>query len=91
MSVSSSDDGNDSDFGSEEGYDEDLAAIDYEADLSIEKNIDTADDIAIMVILFRSIIRINYIILSFYYKKNIIKIKYNKYNKYYGKLLTTES
>ena len=51
MSVSSSDDGNDSDFGSEAGYDEDLAAIDYEADLSIEKNIDTADDIAIMVTL----------------------------------------
>ena len=47
MSVSSSDDGNVSDFGSEAGYDKDLAAIVYEADLSIEKKIDFADDIAI--------------------------------------------
>ena len=28
---------------------EDLAAIDYEANLSIEKNIDSTDDIAIMI------------------------------------------
>ena len=51
MSISDSDGSSDSDFASEAGYDEDLAAIDYEADLNIEKNIDPADDVAIMVTL----------------------------------------
>ena len=51
MSVCSSDDDSDSDFGSETGYDESLAAIDFEADLAIEKNIDPADDVGIMVTL----------------------------------------
>ncbi len=61
MSVCSSDDDSDSDFGSETGYDESLAAIDYEADLAIEKNIDPADDVGIMVNLAgkQNIIRIN--------------------------------
>jgi len=61
MSVCSSDDDSDSDFGSETGYDETLAAINYEADLAIEKNIDPADDVGIMVNLARkqSIIRTN--------------------------------
>ena len=49
MSASSSDDGNDSDYGSELGLDEQLARIHYEADLVIEKNLEYDYDVSIIL------------------------------------------